>query len=183
MKGSSRSGKDASRGLSGDEIRAIYEKYGHLIHRRCRTLLRDEAAADDALQEVFINLIKYGQGFRGAEAKLLWLYKVADRCCYRHLDRGRRLPLPAGGPDDLGEPKAANDEPHNYSEDRLQDRYMVMATLGALDAEERDLAVMAFVEERDQGEIAQILGFSRQTINKRLKRLRTRAAELLAASR
>lgn len=158
-----------TKGLASPEIRAIYERYGHLLLRRCRAIVRDEAGAEDALQEVFVNLMRYGAAFRDAKAKLAWLYRVADRCCFALLDRRRRAPVPTG--EATPERIDASDDPSA--------RHEVLSALGALDEDERTLAVLAFIEERDQGEIGRILGVSRQTINKRLKHLRVHAAALL----
>ena len=55
---------------------------------------------------------------------------------------------------------------------------MLLATsalLHELDDEGRTLAVMAFVDGLDQGEIATRLGLSRLTVNKRVQGLRERA--------
>ncbi|MEL6185054.1 MAG: sigma-70 family RNA polymerase sigma factor [Myxococcota bacterium] len=163
-------------GLTRREIEGIYERFGFVLHRRCRALLRDRAAADDALQEVFINLIKYGRAYREVEAKLPWLYRVADRCCFAALDRRAKLPTP------MGEPVELPPAPVEIGEERrLEDRQRVLSMLSQLSPEDRNLAVLAFVEERDQGEIGRLLGFSRQTINKRLKSLRARALEVVEA--
>ena len=39
--------------LTPEEAALLYEKYGFFLLRRCRTLLRDTASADDALQQAF----------------------------------------------------------------------------------------------------------------------------------
>lgn len=158
-------------GLNAEEIRSIYERYGHLLLRRCKTILREEAGAEDALQEVFINLLRYGAAFREAESKLSWLYRVTDRCCFAQLDKRKKTPV-------VDEPPKSEVED---SEDPFE-RHAVLSALSSLEAEDRKLAVLAFVEERGQGEIGKILGFSRQTVNKRLKSLRQRAVELLGDS-
>ena len=61
---------------------AIYRIYGPRLLRRCQATLRDRALADDAVQEVFVKLLRHGAGFRTADAPLGWLYRVADRCCF-----------------------------------------------------------------------------------------------------
>ena len=152
--------------LSAREIEQIYGTYGFLIHRRCRSVLRDEAAAQDAFQDVFVNLIRYGAAFRDADAKLGWLYRVADRCCFAHLAKRKK------DPEAIADDVAAPDRD-------LEVRQSVLSALRHLDEDDRTLAVMAFVEGRSQGEIGEALGWSRQTINKRIKRLRAQAAVLL----
>ena len=88
--------KTSSR-LRSDEVSNIYERYGALMRRRCRRILRDDALADDALQEAFVNLIRYGAQFRAADAKLRWLYRIVDRCCFGQLDRRRPAESPRVG--------------------------------------------------------------------------------------
>lgn len=157
--------------LQRSEIEAIYTTYGSLLARRCRAILRDEGAAQDALQDVFVNLIKYGAGYREATAKLPWLYRVADRCCYRLIEKRQKIPTPV-------EEEPADEAPRLSAEVRLT----LLSALDRLEPEERDLAHLAFVEERSQGEIGDVLGLSRQTINKRLRELRDKAALLLEIS-
>ncbi|MEO0815648.1 MAG: hypothetical protein AAFY60_22525, partial [Myxococcota bacterium] len=43
--------------LSRQELQEIYETYGHLMKRRCAMIMRNDAAADDAFQEAFVNLM------------------------------------------------------------------------------------------------------------------------------
>ena len=155
-----------STGLDRREIVDIYNTYGALMRRRCRIVLRDEALADDVLQSVFVNLIRYGGSFREVDAKLRWLYTACDRACWALIDRRKRrthrehvyiAPKPA--------PLTA----------QLEGRDEVMRVLASLEPELRDLAVLAYVDGLTQGQIAAKTQFSRQTINKKLKQIRDRA--------
>src|SRR5690242_10060674 len=76
--------------LSNLEVGEIYRKYGHLVLRRCEVVTRQPALAQDALQEVFVKVMRYGSELRTAEAPLRWLYRVADRCCFDLLSRTKR---------------------------------------------------------------------------------------------
>ena len=154
--------------LRPDEVADIYERYGALMHRRCRRILRDDALADDALQEAFVNLIRYGAQFRTAESKLRWLYRLSDRCCFGQLSRRRKLAEREGG--EL--PDVAARSPAFEARDR------VMRILDGLSEMERRLAVLAYVDEFSQGEIGAETGWSRQTINKKLKAIRAKAQVL-----
>src|SRR5262245_35863165 len=71
--------------MTHEEIEHAYRQYGHLVLRRCQRILRGAPAAEDVLQEVFVRLWRYGDAYRAAESKLPWLYRVADRCCFDHL--------------------------------------------------------------------------------------------------
>lgn len=153
--------------LTEAEVTSIYRKYGALMLRRCKLVLRNDALADDALQNAFIKLIRHGASFREAEAKVRWLYRLCDRVCFdiikKHKsnqtkdERAKHLPLP---------PQA---DPV-----RLQE---ALTLLNTLDEKERRLALMAFLDGMSQGEIGRELGWSRQTVNKKLSALKTRLRE------
>jgi DNA-directed RNA polymerase specialized sigma24 family protein len=41
------------------EVTVLYERYGKMVLRRCYPLLRDEALAEDATQDVFVFFIAH----------------------------------------------------------------------------------------------------------------------------
>jgi len=71
------------------DVAAWYEKYGPMVIRRCRRVLGDEEEALDAVQDVFLNLIR-------AEAKLRdlfpssLLYTMATNVCLNRLRKKKR---------------------------------------------------------------------------------------------
>jgi RNA polymerase sigma-70 factor (ECF subfamily) len=157
--------------LNETEITEAFRRYGHLVLRRCQQILRTPAAAEDAQQEVFLRLWRYGDSFRAAESKVAWLYRVADRCAYDQLHRGRipEVESPSGG---LGcDTSAPPSQP-------MEDAQIVMRFLGRLDDRLRQVAVLHYLDERTQEEIATATGWSRQTIIKKLAFLREEAARL-----
>src|SRR5258708_39614871 len=88
--------------MTHDEVAEAYRQYGHLVLRRCRRILRGDGGAEDALQEVFVRLWRYGEAFAAAESKGLWLFRVDDRCCFDHLSSRRaRAWVPPGDDADL----------------------------------------------------------------------------------
>ena len=58
-------------GLNNAEVADVYRQYGHLLLRRCRLITRDDALAEDALQEAFVRVMRYGRGLHEARSKLL----------------------------------------------------------------------------------------------------------------
>jgi len=159
-----------SQGLSDVEVGEIYRAYGHLLLRRCRLRTRDAAAAEDALQEAFVKIMKHGGAYLTAESRLKWLYRVVDNCCYDGFARRREAPV---APDALEE-RAALDADWSARMD-------VQRAFGRLRTSERAVAVLAFVGGLDQGQIAHELGSSRQTVNKKLGAIRERLTRWLHA--
>ena len=54
----------------------LYRRYGPSVLRRARTLLGNDADAQDAMQEVFMKVMRSSDDFRGAASPMTWLYRV-----------------------------------------------------------------------------------------------------------
>src|SRR6478735_11793475 len=78
------------RSLSSAEAVALYRRYGPLLVRRARLLLRDLALADDAVQELMAVLLRRGGAVADAAAPYRWLCRALDRVCLDLLRRGKR---------------------------------------------------------------------------------------------
>ena len=143
-----------SHGLSSEEVRALYVRYGYFLRRRCRVLLRDEALADDALQNTCMNLLRGGAELRAADEPLAYLYRAADRACFDLLRTRKRKPL------------------HGAELDTLD-----TSPVGAAPGGDAWMmhAMHALLAELDDDEIAERIGVSRVTVNKRVAALRERA--------
>jgi RNA polymerase sigma-70 factor (ECF subfamily) len=150
------------------EVDVAYRRYAPFIMRRCRRILRDDAAAQDALQEAFCRFWRYGRSLRSSESKLAWLYRVAERCCFDQLTRrrGRSETELAGIDEQLDYASIARD---------LENRQIVMRFLDRFDERVKEIAVLHYLDEMTQDEIANVTGWSRQTVFKKLTLVRNRA--------
>jgi RNA polymerase sigma-70 factor (ECF subfamily) len=157
--------------LTSDELAELYRKYGFLLRRRCRTLLRDPHAAEDALQEVFVKFVQSSEALRTAQNRVAWMYRVVDHCC---LDLLRRTKMRLTEPLDVHEETAAC-----HPGVDLEARNAVVRLLSELTESEYQVAVLAYVDGLNQTEIAAMLGLSRPTIWKRLTSVRERVTRLI----
>ena len=66
------------------DLEAYYNKYCPMVFRRCRQLLRNEDDAMDAVQDVFINLIKHSNRLTGDYPSSL-LYTIATNISLNRL--------------------------------------------------------------------------------------------------
>lgn len=89
------------------DIEALYRKYGPMVLRRCRCILKDEEKALDAMQDSFVRLIRSGDRI-SADSPSSLLYRIATNVCLNMLrsDRTRRsegdeLLDSIAGPDDV----------------------------------------------------------------------------------
>jgi RNA polymerase sigma factor (sigma-70 family) len=158
-------GQLLQRGLTAAEVSDVYQRYGALLARRCRLLLRDPAQADDAVQELISVLLRRGEGLRAAESPYRWLCRAADRTCIDLLRRGKHLrtAIDIDDLDPVGVAPGIDPEA----------RCAVVESLEKLDEDQQALAIMLFVDGLTQGEAAEELGISRVTVNKRAQEIRT----------
>jgi RNA polymerase sigma-70 factor (ECF subfamily) len=157
------------RSLGSEEVSTLYAKYGFFLRRRCRTILRDDALADDALQEAFVKIMRGGASIREADEPLRWLYRVVDRCCFDVLRKRRRAV------DTPSDQEAAGAHPAVSIE--LRDA--VLRLLGTFDEQQMQIALLLVVDGLSQGEIAEEVGVSRVTVNKKIQAIRAGAAAWL----
>jgi RNA polymerase sigma-70 factor (ECF subfamily) len=159
------------------EVAQAFERYGHLVLRRCRRILRDSALAEDSMQETFYRLWRYGDSFLVAESKLAWLWRVADRCCFDALSERRNIERVAQA--------SLVDDPGQRTlpavDAAFAERQEALRLLSRFEPRLQQVAVLHYVGELSQEEIGEATGWSRQTVNKKLALVRARARRLRAA--
>jgi RNA polymerase sigma-70 factor (ECF subfamily) len=79
----------------GVDVEDFYRRYGPMVQRRCRQLLKDEEAAMDAAQEVFVKVLVHQERL-GAQAPSSLLYRIATNTCLNRLRSGAAPPRGPG---------------------------------------------------------------------------------------
>ena len=77
------------------EVEAIYRRYGPMVVRRCRRLLRDEDEALDVAQEVFVRVVKH-RGRLDHRYPSSLLFRIATNLSLNRLRDRRREPVLPG---------------------------------------------------------------------------------------
>ena len=165
---------------------AIMRRYNRTLFRTARAILRDDAEAEDALQEAYLQAYQAIGGYR-AEAKLsTWLARiVANEALARLRKRARRAEIVPLQPNvaleeldipDTDMPKT----PEAYAE-RAQLRRLLEAQIDSLPDDYRTVFVLRAVEELTVHETAAVLGIPEATVRSRLFRARSQLREALAS--
>jgi RNA polymerase sigma factor (sigma-70 family) len=152
-------------------VEAYYRQYGPMVFRRCRQLLRDENQAVDAMQDTFVQLIRFQNRLTdGAPSSLL--YRMATNVCLNRIRSVRRRPEDAN--DELVQRIAALDGPER--------KVAASSVLERLFAREkpstRTIATLHLLDGMTLEEVAAEVGMSVSGVRKRLRPLRSRLAEL-----
>ena len=162
------------------DVESHYLRYGPMVLRRCRTLLRDPAKAEDAMQDVFVSLIRSEDRLRD-EAPGALLLRVATNVCLNRLRGERRRPEDAHDDDDLALRIAQADDGSGDAESRTLARSVLGKLFGANDplaASTLSLAFMHLVDGMTLEEVARESRLSVSGVRKRLRGLKGRLAEL-----
>ena len=84
-----------SNGTSHD-TETLYREHGAAVARFCRSLLRDQAEAEDATQQVFLSAHRALLNGSAPREPLAWLLAVARHECYARFRQRPAAPAPAG---------------------------------------------------------------------------------------
>ncbi len=155
-------------------IEDAYRRYGPMVLRRCRALLRNEDDAVDAMQTTFVRVVQAGARLDGQAPSSL-LYQMATRVCLNALRTRRRRPeVPATDEEALLERIAsAGDLGARFAAFRVLDRLFRDELDGT-----RALAVLHLHDGLTLAEVALVSGLSVSGVRKRLARLRASLHEL-----
>jgi RNA polymerase sigma-70 factor (ECF subfamily) len=151
------------------DVEAYFRTWGPMVHRRCAALLKSEAEADDATQEVFVRVLRRAQQGAVVDDKpVSYLWKVATHVCLNRLRSRKRRPEDSTAPEDLVERIAAVDDGVGTSPvRRALDRIFA-----AEPASTRTMAVLHFVDGLTLEETAAEMGMSVSGVRKRLRVLK-----------
>ena len=153
---------------SGLDIAFLSDRYGPMVVRRCRRLLRDEDEALDAAQDVFVRLIE-----RRAELDARYpsslLYRIATNVCLNRIrDRGRRPAASRSDDDDRLDAIARAEIPGGDSEARM----LLDWLFNRHPESSRTIAVLHYMDGLTLEQVAGEVGLSVSGVRKRLRKLR-----------
>ena len=186
----------ATSGASSDVawVSEAYDSFAGALYAYCRSLVREPAAAADAVRDTFVVTAFRLDDLPHEGLLRPWLYAVARNECLRAIGDGRATPaidflpdeattdslpdqLPAGDEaasgTEAGTGPGSSDEtsPDVMAGDTENIRALLRAALGGLDPAGRDLMVMAW-HGLDITECAVVLGTSRDSVFKAFNRAR-----------
>ena len=149
------------------DVEELYRTYGPMVLRRCRALLRDEDKSLDALQEVFVKVLKRREMLT-AHAPSSLLYTIATNTCLNILRGERRRPTTSQ--EDLLVEIAGLDDP----ERQALATHLLDTIFGSELATTKTIAVLHWVDGLTLEETAKAVCMSVSGVRKRLRRLQER---------
>lgn len=150
-------------------LEAAYRTFGFRVHRRALSILRREEDAHDVTQAVFVQLARSLDGLHNPAGIASWIYVTTTREALqllrrrtRRQDREHRWSQlePASAPGPEGRAAAAE---------------QIQRLVASTPDETLEAALLYFVDQLPQDEIARLLGVSRRTVIRRINAFRLAA--------
>jgi RNA polymerase sigma-70 factor (ECF subfamily) len=174
---------DLARRMARGDTRALEELmriYNRRLFRTARAILRDDAAAEDALQEAYLRAYGSIGSFRGDARLSTWLVRiVANEALARRRKEQRRaavFPIQPGIEEDIMD---AGEGPQRSAE-RGEVRRLLEQKIDALPDGYRAVFVLRALEELSVEETAAALDIPAATVRTRFFRARSQLREALS---
>jgi RNA polymerase sigma-70 factor (ECF subfamily) len=172
--------------LAGDlaAFELVMRRHNRRLYRLARATLRDDAEAEDALQEAYVQAWRSLAQFRGDAALATWLARVVMNECRARLRRGARrqnvIPMAADGGDAIDEAADLDGLRPEEAAMRSELRALIERHVDALPDALRTVFVLRGVEEMSVEDVAACLDLPAATVRSRHFRARALLREALA---
>jgi RNA polymerase sigma-70 factor, ECF subfamily len=159
--------------LAGDmrAMEALMRLHNRTLYRTARAILRDEAEAEDAVQEAYLHAFRALGTFRGESKLSTWLVRITANEALMRRRRNARTAMVAAidvEPDNLESGEAGPES----DVERGEMRRLLEARIDALPDSYRAVFILRALEELSVEETAGVLGIPDATVRTRYFRAR-----------
>jgi RNA polymerase sigma-70 factor, ECF subfamily len=160
----------ALRHTQEDQLELAVREHARLVYRVAFSVLRNHHDAEDATQETFMRVLRYGRKMTGIRDQRTWLARIAWRVAVERRKKTSELQLEDGSETmtQLRSQAVGADEAMLGAE-KIVSLQRLIATLPA---KLRDPLTLSTVKEMSPKDISQVLGTSEAAVRSRLFRAR-----------
>ena len=162
---------------------AVMRQHNRMLYRLARSILKDDADAEDALQEAYLAAYRSLASFRGDSRMSSWLARIVINESYARLRKRKSaivVPLSGEAPDmETSMPDRESERPDALAL-RGELRALLMRRIDALPEQFRTVFVMRDVEDLSVEETAECLSIPEATVRSRAFRARALLRESIA---
>ena len=154
----------------------LMRRHNRALYRTARAILRDDAAAEDALQEAWLRAYHAIDAFRGESKLSTWLVRIVVN---EALARRRKDQRYVAMGEDTQQATLRQDEPEGMAQ-RDELRCRLQGKIGDLPAAFRAVFMLRAVEELSVQETAAALRIPESTVRTRFFRARAQLRDALS---
>ena len=163
----------------------VIQRHNQRLFRAARSIMRDDAEAEDVVQETYVRAFANLSGFRGDAQLSTWLTRIALNEALDRIRRRRPQVELYVVDDERATLKPTADDPERGAA-RAEIRRLVENAVDALPESFRTVFILRDIEELTTEETAAYLGLKPETVKTRLHRarrlLRAGLEDVLAAA-
>ena len=163
--------------LTNRDFAELYQKYGPMVLRRCRAILKDEEKALDAMQDVFLRILDSKCKIKDDCASLF--YVTATRICLNKI-RSDKL---RSGPDFEVISETIADDFSEIERDKIEAGIILENIFAGRDSKDALIATVHFVDGLTLEETAAQVGMSVSGVRKRIAELKKYSMKYLNRGR
>jgi RNA polymerase sigma-70 factor (ECF subfamily) len=172
-------------------LEALMRRHNGRLFRVARAILKDDAAAEDALQDAYVQAFRRSDQFRGDAELATWLTRIVINQALMMLRKRKREPVvvPFRGPGAVDREGRSDDMVNELPDEKAESpsdsmlrgeiRRVIERRIDQLPVAFRTVFVMREVEEMTVQETAECLGIPAATVRTRLFRARALLRESL----
>ncbi|MFP4467061.1 MAG: RNA polymerase sigma factor [Candidatus Goldiibacteriota bacterium] len=166
----------------------IVNKYKKVVYNHAVSFLRNFQDAEDAAQEVFINVFNYLPKFRGDSKIGTWIYRITVNVCTNRLKQikrrqSRMLDRTKEDEENIGSLLEAVAEKEDKKPDNIlvtsELREMVFRRINELSDEQKQVIIMRDINGLSYEETARVMKISESAVKSKLFRAREKLREKL----
>ncbi len=163
------------RGGDVDLFEVLLRRYNQRLYRVARSVLRDDARAEDIVQETWVRAFTHLHQFENRSRFSTWLTRIALHESWARARRGRKFvsidPGPSGEVTPMSDPASSDSDPERRASEH-ETAIALEAAIAALPDRYRGVFVLREVEELSTAETAECLELKEETVKTRLHRAR-----------
>jgi RNA polymerase sigma-70 factor (ECF subfamily) len=161
----------------GDRLamQVLFARHHVRVYRFLLRLVRSEAAAEDLVSDVFLDVWRQADRFEGRSAVSTWMLSIAR---FKALSAFRRKPEAELDDETAGAIEDGADDPETALAKKDKGA-LLRQCLTALSAEHREIIDLVYYHEQSVEEVAGIVGIPEATVKTRMFYARRKLSELL----
>ena len=152
---------------------SLYKRYSKAMYNVGYRITRNDAEAEDVLQEAFINAFRNLDSYRGDATFGAWLKRIVVNKAINALNKKKHETIPEDEHWDI----ADVEQPTEYIDNLTVER--VKHSIAQLPDGYRSVLSLYLLEGYDHQEIAEILGITESTSKSQLNRAKNKLREML----
>lgn len=151
-----------------DKMGLLYERYHRQLFRFLFNMTRQKELSEDMVQNIFLRMLKYPEGFMGFGEFKMWMYHIARNAVYDHFRKVKRTPSHSDVKN--YEEKIEGGQITDAQIEKDEELKILEKAMEKLSDENRELLILCRFQELRYNEIAKILNTTEGAIKVRVYR-------------